>query len=112
MGSCSNKIANFQKKAIRILTNSRYHEHTEPVLNAYGLLMVQDIFYSKQLKFNYNLSYSLLPPYLRTYFMFLNDNTDIHPTYHLRPTIRPLFKYPKVDHVIAKFSFISTRFTT
>ena len=37
-GSCSNKIANLQKKAIRILTNSRYHEHTEP------LLKVQDIY--------------------------------------------------------------------
>ena len=46
-GSCSNKIANLQKKAIRILTNSRYHEHTEPLLKAYGLLKVQDIYYSK-----------------------------------------------------------------
>ena len=34
--------------------------------------------------------------------MLLKDNTDIHPTYHLRPTIRPLFKYPKVNHVFAK----------
>ena len=39
-GSCSNKIANLPKKAIRILTNSRYHEHTEPLLNGYGLLKV------------------------------------------------------------------------
>ena len=38
--------------------------------------------------------------------MFINDNTDIHPTYHLRPTIRPLFKYYKVDHVYAKFSVL------
>ena len=33
--------------------------------------------------------------------MFLNDNTDIHPTYLLR-----LFKYPKVDHVFAKSSVL------
>ena len=38
--------------------------------------------------------------------MFLNDNTDIHPTYHLRPTVRPLFKYPKVDHVLVKSSVL------
>ena len=38
--------------------------------------------------------------------MFLEDNTDIHPTYHLRPTVRPLFKYPKVDHVFAKSSVL------
>ena len=31
-GSCSNKIVNLQNKEIRILTNSRYHEHTEPLL--------------------------------------------------------------------------------
>ena len=31
-GSCSNKIANLQKKPIRILTNSQYREHTEPLL--------------------------------------------------------------------------------
>ena len=62
-GSCSNKIANLQKKAISILRNSRCHEHTEPLLKAYGLLKVQDIYYLKQLKFYYNLSYSLIPPY-------------------------------------------------
>ena len=54
-GSFSNKIENLQKKAIRILTDSRYHEHTEPLLKAYGLLKVQDIYYLKQLKFDYNL---------------------------------------------------------
>ena len=49
--SYSNKIENLQKKAIRILTNSRYHEHTEPLLKVYGLLKVQDIYYLKQLQF-------------------------------------------------------------
>ena len=104
-GSCSNKIENIQKKAIRKLTNGRYHEHTEPLLpKAYGLLKAQDIYYLRQLKFDYNLCYSLLPPYI--YLMFLKDNTDIHPTYHLRPTVCPLFKYPKVDHVFAKSSVL------
>ena len=36
--------------------------------------------------------------------MFLHDNTDIYPTYPLRPTVRPLFKYP--DHVFAKSSIL------
>ena len=80
-GSCSIKIENIQKKAIRTLTNSRYHEHTVPLLKAYGLLKAQDIYYLKQLKFYYNLCYSLLPPYFHTYLMFLDDNTDIHPTF-------------------------------
>ena len=36
--------------------------------------------------------------------MFLNDITDIHPSYHLRPIFRPLFKYyiVHVDHVFVK----------
>ena len=105
-GSCSNKIANLQKKEIKTLTNSRYHEHTEPLLKASGLLKVPDIYYLKQLKFYYNSSYSLLPPYFYTYLMFLEDNTAIHPTYHLRSTVRPLFKYPKVDHVFSKSSVL------
>ena len=82
-GSGSNKNENLQKKVIRIPTNSRYHEHTEPLLKAYGLLKAHDIYYLKQLKFFYNLCYSLLPPYFHTYLMFLNDNTDIYPTYYL-----------------------------
>ena len=38
--------------------------------------------------------------------MFLNENTYIHPTYHLRPTVSTLFKYPNVDHVLAKCSVL------
>ena len=105
-GSSSNKIENIQKKAIRTLINSRYHEHTEPLLMGYGLLKVQNIYYFKQLKLYYNLCYNLLPPYFHAYLMFLKDNTDINPTYHLRTTVRPLFKYPKVDHVFAKSSVL------
>ena len=100
------KLKNLQKKAITILTNNQYHEHTEPLLKAYGLLKVQDIYYLKQLKFYYNLCYNLLPPYFHTHLMFLKDNTDIHPTYHLRPTVRPLCKYPKVDHIFVKSSVL------
>ena len=72
----------FKKKTIRIFTKYRFHEHTEPLLKAYGLLKLQDIYYLKLLKFYYNLSYRLLPPYVHTYFMFLIDITDIHPSYH------------------------------
>ena len=38
--------------------------------------------------------------------MVLNDNTYIHPTYHLRRTVCPLFKYPKVDHVFSQSSVL------
>ena len=109
-GSCLNKIANLQKKPIRIPTNIRYHEHTEPLLKAYGLLKVQFIYYLKQFKLYYNLSYSLLPPYLHTYMMFLNDNTDIHPIYGFRPTVRPLFKYP--SHLYQLVSLLNTVHST
>ena len=53
-GPCSNKIANLHKKAIRIRRNSRYHEHTEPLLKAYGLLKVKDIYYLKYSKAYYH----------------------------------------------------------
>ena len=65
-GSCSNKIENIQKKAIRTLTNSRDHEHTEPLQKEYGLLKAQHIYYLKQLNFYNTLCYSLLPPYFHT----------------------------------------------
>ena len=57
---CINKI---QKKAVRIISNSNYIAHSEPLLKELSLLNVEDIFNLKLLKFYYNLSYNLLPTY-------------------------------------------------
>ena len=75
-------MANIQGGGEKSYLQHSISEHTEPLLKAYGLLKVQDIMYINLLKFYYNLSYSLLSPYFHTYFMLLNDITDIHQLYN------------------------------
>ena len=62
----SHRIKPFQKKAIRLITNSNYSAHTTPLFIELGLLKLQDVFKLKLLKFYYKLSYDLLPSYFQT----------------------------------------------
>ena len=45
------RISKLQKRALRIMTNSRYNAHTEPLFQQLHLLKVRDIFEIQCLKF-------------------------------------------------------------
>ncbi len=45
------RISKFQKKAIRVISVSKYNAHTEPILNKPKLLKVEDILKRNELKF-------------------------------------------------------------
>ena len=47
------RILNIQKRAFRIMTNSRYNAHTEPLFKQLYLLKVKDIFDAQCMKFWY-----------------------------------------------------------
>ena len=49
-------ILKLQKQALRIMTNSKYNAHTEPLFKELHLLKVKDIFDVQCLKFGINLS--------------------------------------------------------
>ena len=52
-----------QKKALRLITNSRYISHTEPLCKELRVLKVFDMFYVAVWKYYYKLMYNDLPLY-------------------------------------------------
>ena len=75
-GFKANRTVKFQKRAIRVITNSKYNAHVEPLLKRLNLLKVSDIFHNSLLK------------------LFLNTNLWIF------PTISCLCSQTRVTHTI------------
>ena len=71
-----NRIEKNQKKAIRIITCSRYNEHTEPLFKALNLLKIKDLFELNLLKFYYKLKNHHLPFYFSSFVV--ETMNDIH----------------------------------
>ena len=66
-GTESYKVLTLQKKAIRLISNSSYISHTNPLFIQHKLLKIGDLFKLKLLKLYYKLSYNLLPSYFDKY---------------------------------------------
>ena len=56
-------ITQLQKRAIRVITLSKYLAHTEPLFKNLNILKVEDIFRLQQLKFYYRFINVTLPDY-------------------------------------------------
>ena len=84
------RIFKLQKRALRILTDSKYNAHTEPLFKELKLLKVKDIFNVQCLKFWYKFVNGMLPDYFRQMFTFNRDIYDIqtrrHDRLHLFPS--------------------------
>ena len=59
------RINKLQKKAIRIVSLSKYNAHTEPIFKRLQLLKVADILKIQELKFYYRFMHNTLPRYLQ-----------------------------------------------
>ena len=68
-------ISKLQKRALRIMTNSRYNAHSEPLFKQLHLLEVKDIFDVQCLKFWYKFVNNELPNYFRNMFTY---NYELH----------------------------------
>ena len=66
-GTESHKVFTLQKKAIRLISNSSYICHTNPLFIKLKRLKVGDMFKLKLLKLYYKLSYNLLTSYFDRY---------------------------------------------
>lgn len=64
-GHKSSKILQLQKKAVRIVTKSKFISHSEPLFKCLNLLKVDDVFKLQQLKFFYNYLHNNLPYYFQ-----------------------------------------------
>ena len=69
-GTITNKNEILQKRILRIITNSSYIAHTEPILKELGLINVKDMFSLKIFNFFHKLSHNMLPPYFESYKQF------------------------------------------
>ena len=71
------RISKLQKRALRIMTNSKYDAHTEPLFKQLRLLKVNDIFDVQCLKFWYKFVNKELPNYFRDMFKYNYELHDI-----------------------------------
>ena len=70
-GIVATRLDNLQKKAIRLITNSKYIAHTNPLFKRLQLLKIVDIFKLRVLKFYYNVYNRLLPVYFNVFLDFI-----------------------------------------
>ena len=66
------RLEKVQKKVLRLITNSKYIAHTNPLFCQLNLLKIKDIFKLRLLKFYYKLTCDLLPSYFNTYLDVIN----------------------------------------
>ena len=64
-GHRGNRLNTIQKKAIRIITSSRYNLHTEPLFKQLYMLKLEDLLKLQQLKFYFKFNEGSLPVYLQ-----------------------------------------------
>ena len=87
-----------QKKAVRIITNSDYLAHTEPICKKLRILKISHMFFVALWKFYYKLMNNKLP----AYFSFMKP---VLPTATERYEIRnPSFHTPAIKHKFAECS--------
>lgn len=80
-GFKQNRIFKLQKRALRIITCSKYNAHTEPLFKALRLLKLEDIFKLNMFKFYYKFQHKVLPHYFNTMFT-PSEATHTHNTRH------------------------------
>ena len=69
----ANRLEILQKKTIRVVTESNFIAHTNPLFKQLNVLKIKDMFKVKILKFYYKLSYGLLSKYYNSYIHKLEE---------------------------------------
>ena len=97
-GYKSERIAKLQKKAIRIISLSKYNAHTEPLFKSLNLLKISDILKMQELKYYYKYKHDSLPVYLQKIPFTLNRDIHQHAT-----RSQNKIHSTKTNHEYAKF---------
>lgn len=90
------RLEKLQKKAVRIITLSKYNAHSEPILKKLKLLKLRDILDLQTLKFYFKFKHDLLPVYLLK--LPFQHNYEIH---HHNTRSRSDIHWPTPAHVFA-----------
>ena len=79
-GFKSNRVLALQKKAVRIITCSKYNAHTKPLFKTVKLLKFTDLLKLRELNVYYNFVHKLLPMALQNWQIIRNTNIHEHNT--------------------------------
>ena len=83
------RLSKLQKRAIRIMTHSKYNAHTDPLFNSLKLLKIKDIFDVQCMKFWYKFVNNNVPTYFASMFRYNHELYEIqtrsHELLHLYP---------------------------
>ena len=98
-GHNNNRVYKLQKRAVRIISCSKFNAHSEPLLKQLNLLKVEDILKLQQLKFYHKLINKQLPGYFTCFP--ITPATEIHQ--HSTRAASKLF-ITRANHEFAKKS--------
>ena len=65
----THRLIKLQNRAIRIITDSKYNSHTEPLLKSLNILKINYIFTIQCLKFFHNYKNDRVPVFFRSFFV-------------------------------------------
>lgn len=92
-----NRIFKLQKKAIRVISCSKFNAHTDPIFKRLKILKLEDLQKLSILKFYYKYQKQLLPDY----FLDFPFRGNFHQHQHLTRNLSQIYQ-PRVKHEYAK----------
>ena len=96
------RVFGLQKKAIRIITKSKFNAHTEPLFRELSLLKVNHIFQLQCLKRYYNITNGRTPAFFSSMFV-LNDTVHSYLTRHRGDIHIPLTNTTSAQNCIRQY---------
>lgn len=105
-GYHATRIIQLQKRIVRILNNSSFYAHTDPIFKNLKILKFEDIRFINELKFLYNFSRKMVPDYFKNFLVYINE---VH-TYNTRNinnlrNIKPSHEFMKLT---ARYKLVET----
>ena len=77
LSASSKRLVIIQKKAVRILTKSKFNAHSNPILKSLKLLEVPDLYRLQVLKFYFKYVHGELPDFFQSFV--LKKRSEVHP---------------------------------
>ena len=90
-GECSQRIYKLQKKAVRIISNSKFNAHTDPLFRNLNILKINDDKKMQELIFYYKYQHGKLPQFFSRGYIQEMENSHI--TRNAKKLVFPSFKH-------------------
>ena len=107
-GYNTDRLFKLQKRAIRVISKSKFNAHTDPLFKKLHILKIKDLHKLHVLKFHYKLLHKTVPHYFDTN-MTLTQHSHVH-SYPTRNNKK--LRAPKIHHEFARkcirYSIIQT----